>query len=180
MEGGNEMTKAAMLTHLQHLNLACRGCDLRSGLGGCVFGEGNVDSSVVFVGREAFAQRTEVLLHQILQEAGFDTQDVYITNILKCRPSRKPTLSHMETCLPWLRKQYRILKPSVMVLLGLTTAQTILDKDITLKQFGQWFQRGDTMMMPIYHPGSLLTSPLRREICVEYLRKVKEVCKGCI
>jgi len=169
-----------MLSHLQQMNMACTQCDLRNGYLELVFGEGNVNSPLVFVGREPFAQRTQELLHQILQEAGFGTGDVYITNILKCRPSRKPTLSHMETCLPWLRKQYRILKPSVMVLLGLTTAQTILDKDITLKQFGQWFQRGDTMMMPIYHPGSLLTSPLRREICVEYLRKVKEVCKGCI
>ncbi|MCL1919172.1 MAG: hypothetical protein FWG14_12925, partial [Peptococcaceae bacterium] len=58
-------------------------------------------------------------------------------------------------------------------------AQAILDKNIQMNQCrGQWFKRGNTMMMPLWHPGSLLRSPLRREICVEYLRKVKEVCKA--
>ena len=170
------MTKSAMLSHLEHMNLACTQCALRNGAQGMVFGEGNVNSSLVFVGREPFARRTEELLHQMLEEAGFRREDVYLTYIVKCCCSRKPNLSHMQQCLSWLRRQYRILKPSAMVLLGLTTAQTLLDKEITLNQFGQWFQRGGTMMMPVYHPGSLLKSPLRREICVEYFRLVKEMC----
>lgn len=111
------MTKSAMLSDLEHMNLACTECTLRSGLGGFVFGEGNVDSPIVFVSEEPFVQQTDEVFHQMLEEAGFHRQDVYMTNIVKCCPGRKPTLSQMRTCLPWLRKQYRILKPSLMVLL---------------------------------------------------------------
>ena len=175
------MTKSAMLSNLEHMNLACTECNLRSGLGGFVFGEGNADSPLVFVSEEPFVQRTDELFHQMLEAAGFQRQDVYITNIVKCRPGRKPTLSQMKTCLPWLRKQYSILKPSLMVLLGLASTQTILDKDIRMKQCrGKWFQRGNTMMMPIYHPGSVVRNPIWREILIDDLRVVKKACEDSL
>jgi DNA polymerase len=173
------MTKSARLSDLEHMNLACTQCELRTGWGGVVFGEGNADTSVVFVTDKPFTQRTGEVLHQMMEEAGFRTGDVYITTIVKCCPSRKPTLSQIQTCLPWLRKQYSILKPSFMVLLGLSAAQAILDKDIKMKQCrGQWFKRGNTMMMPIYHPEAVVRNPLRREIFVDDLRWVKEACKA--
>jgi DNA polymerase len=66
-----------------------------------------------------------------------------------------------------------------MVLLGLVTAQDILDKDIKMTQCrGKWFKRGNTMMMPLYHPGAVVHNPLRREIFVDDLRCVKLVCDG--
>ena len=171
------MTKSAMLSNLEHMNRACTECELRTGLGAFVFGYGNVDSPIVFVSEEPFVQRTDELLHQRLEEAGFQRQDVYITHIVKCCPSRKPTLSQRDKCLPWLRKQYSILKPSVMVLLGLKAAQTILDKDIKMKQCrGKWFRRGNTKMMPVYHPEAVVRNPLWREIFIDDLRWVKKVC----
>jgi DNA polymerase len=137
-----------------------------------------VDASVVLVSGEPFARRTADALKQMVEEAGFLSEDVYITPIVKCCLGTKPTLSQVQSCLPWLRKQYSILKPSVMVLLGRRAAQTILGQDIQISRCcGQWFQRGNTMMMPLDHPGSVVRYPLRRAICVEYLRKVKEVCK---
>ena len=173
------MTKSARLSDLEQMNLACTQCELRTGYNAFLFGEGNADSPIVFVTDKPFTQASTELLHQMLEEAGFGIQDVYITNIVKCCPSRKPTLSQIERCLPWLRKQYSILKPSFMVLLGLSAAQAILDKDIKLKLCrGKWVKRGNTMMMPIYHPEAVVRNPLRREIFVDDLRWVKEACKA--
>jgi DNA polymerase len=173
------MTKSARLSDLATMAQGCTQCDLRTPGKGFVFGEGNAESSVVFVSEETFSQRTSDPFTQMLEEAGFLIQDVYMTNIVKCSCGRTPRPSERQTCLPWLRKQYSILKPAVMVLLGQGAAQAILDKDIQISECrGQWFQRGNTTMMPTFHPGYVLRRPLQREIFVDDLRWVKRVCEG--
>ncbi|MCL1791009.1 MAG: uracil-DNA glycosylase [Peptococcaceae bacterium] len=170
-------------------NLACNHCELRSGCRGVVFGEGNPDSPVLFVGEgpgqteddmgRPFVGRAGELLNQMLTEVGFRRENVYITNIVKCRPpgNRTPSPDEMERCLPWLRKQYAILKPRIMVLMGLAATCGILDKDMKMNRCrGRWFRRGDIQILPIYHPAAVLRNSDWREICVADLRLVKQVC----
>ncbi|MCL1918059.1 MAG: uracil-DNA glycosylase [Peptococcaceae bacterium] len=184
------MTKSEKLSALKTMNLACCECALRSGCKGVVFGEGNIESPVMFVGEgpgqtedelgKPFVGRAGELLNKMLKEAGFLRQDVYVTNIVKCRPpgNRTPVQAEMETCLPWLRKQFSILKPRYMVLMGLAATHGILDKDIRMNQCrGKWFQRGDIMMMPVYHPAAVLRNPAWRETCIADFRLVKQVCE---
>jgi DNA polymerase len=183
------MTKSEQLKQLEKTTLACTLCSLREGCSGVVFGEGNPDSSVMFVGEgpgqkedqlgRPFVGRAGELLNKMLEEAGYQRKDVYITNIVKCRPpeNRTPLPAEMERCLPWLRKQYNILKPRYMVLMGLAATHGILDKNIKMNQCrGKWFQRGELMMMPIYHPAAVLRNPSWREICVADLKLIKQVC----
>ncbi|MCL1853967.1 MAG: uracil-DNA glycosylase [Peptococcaceae bacterium] len=184
------MTKSEKLNALMQMNLACRQCALRSGCRGVVFGEGDMDSPVMFVGEgpgqtedemgRPFVGRAGELLNKMLTEAGFRREDVYITNIVKCRPpgNRTPSLDEMERCLPWLRKQYAVLKPRFMVLMGLAATHGILDKDIRMNQCrGKWFRRGDIQMLPIYHPAAVLRNPAWFEVCAADLRLVKQVCE---
>jgi DNA polymerase len=168
--------KSAALAALRRTVLACTKCGhLVAARTNVVFGVGNPDADVMFVGEapgadedlagEPFVGKAGQLLTKIIQTMGFSREQVYIANILKCRPdtpgqaagNRKPTPSEMSTCIGYLEKQIDIIKPKVLVALGATAVEGLLGKTVGITRLrGNWqFYRG-IPLMPTYHPAYLL------------------------
>ena len=114
---------------------------------------------------EPFVGRAGQLLTRIIEAMGFRREDVYIANVLKCRPdippgisgNRKPTPEEMKTCLPWLEKQIELIKPRVMVALGATALEGLLGaKTAVNKLRGRWLDFHGIPVMPTYHPAYMI------------------------
>jgi uracil-DNA glycosylase len=140
-----------------------------------VFGVGNVKAKLMFVGEapgadedaqgEPFVGRAGHLLTRVINTMGLSRKDVYIANILKCRPNmppqapgnRKPTAEEMKTCIPWLERQIELIQPQVMVALGGTAVEGLLGHwaGIT-KMRGNWQTYRKIPVMPTFHPSYLL------------------------
>ena len=158
-------------------------------------GVGNLDADIMFVGEapgadedaqaEPFVGRAGQLLNRIIKTMGLHREDVFIGNILKCRPdvdssagNRKPTPSEMETCIPWLWRQIDLIQPKVLVALGDTAVKGLIPELRTgiTKIRGQWLQFRNIPLMPTYHPAYLLrnqTLALKRQ-CWEDMLAVME------
>ena len=140
-----------------------------------VFGVGNPSADLMFVGEapgadedaqgEPFVGRAGQLLTRIIETMGFSRGDVYIANVLKCRPdmpagafgNRPPTPAEMETCLPYLREQIEIIRPKVLVALGATAVEGLLGARGAMRELrGRWHSFNDTPLMVTYHPAYLL------------------------
>lgn len=140
-----------------------------------VFGIGNRQAELMFVGEapgadedrlgEPFVGRAGQLLTKIIEAMGFSRDDIFIANVLKCRPdmpagesgNRKPRMDEMSTCLPWLREQIALVKPRVMVALGATAAEGLLGETRPMRELrGQWLDFQSTPVMVTYHPAYLL------------------------
>jgi len=168
----------------------CSNCHLRAGCRGVVFGEGNPHSPVMFVGEgpgrtedelgRPFVGKAGQLLDKILAAAEMPRETVYITNIVKCRPpgNRTPTVPEMQACLPWLRRQFAVIKPKYMVLLGLAASHGILSPDLKMgASHGLWFERGDVKILPTYHPAAVLRDPNLRRLVWEDFQKISAMLK---
>ena len=140
-----------------------------------VFGVGNPSADLMFVGEapgadedsqgEPFVGRAGQLLTRIIQTMGFSRDNVYIANVLKCRPdmpkgapgNRAPTPLEMETCLPYLRQQIEIIQPKVLVALGAVAVEGLLGTRGTMRELrGRWHSFNETPLMITYHPAYLL------------------------
>jgi uracil-DNA glycosylase len=140
-----------------------------------VFGVGNPKAELMFVGEapgadedaqgEPFVGRAGQLLTKIIQAMGFSREDVYIANVLKCRPdmppgvsgNRKPTSKEMSTCLPWLERQIGLIKPRAMVALGATAVEGLLGATAPVSKVrGRWLDFRGIPVMATYHPAYLL------------------------
>lgn len=140
-----------------------------------VFGVGNPNAELMFVGEapgededeqgEPFVGRAGQLLTKIIETMGFKRTDVYIGNVLKCRPdmppgvsgNRKPRLDEMQTCLPYLREQISIIQPRVLVALGATALEGLTGKSMPMGAArGRWLDFDGTPLMVTYHPAYLL------------------------
>ncbi|MDX2079351.1 MAG: uracil-DNA glycosylase [Terrimicrobiaceae bacterium] len=140
-----------------------------------VFGVGNREADLMFVGEapgadedaqgEPFVGRAGQLLTKIIQAMGFERSDIYIANVLKCRPdmpegesgNRKPKAEEMATCLPWLREQIALVRPKVIVALGSTAAEGLLETNAPMRELrGRWQDFEGTPVMVTYHPAYLL------------------------
>lgn len=160
---------------LQGFNGQISGC-LKCALGHTrtkfVFGVGNPHATLMFVGEapgadedaqgEPFVGRAGQLLNKILAAITMNREDVYICNILKCRPpnNRTPFPEEVELCIPYLKKQIAIIKPKLIVCLGLTAAQNILQvNDSLTKLRGRTLQFEGTPLRVTYHPAALLRNP---------------------
>lgn len=140
-----------------------------------VFGVGNPKAELMFIGEapgadedlqgEPFVGRAGQLLTKIIQAMGFRREDVYIANVLKCRPdmppgvsgNRKPTPKEMSTCLPWLERQIDFIKPRVMVALGATALEGLLGATTPVSKVrGRWLEFRGIPVMATYHPAYLL------------------------
>jgi len=161
---------------LQQATLACRKCPhLVASRHQVVFGVGNPDAELMFVGEapgadedlqgEPFVGRAGELLTRIIQTMGFSRQEVYIANVLKCRPdmppgksgNRPPTAEEMATCLPYLREQIALIEPKLMVALGGVAMRGLLGVDQPMKSLrGRWHQFAGIPVMPTFHPSYLL------------------------
>jgi len=169
--------KQTAFTELKNRAMACVKCpNLASSRKNVVFGVGDIESPLLFVGEapgadedeqgEPFVGAAGQLLTRIIKAMGFSRENVYIANILKCRPdmpqgssgNRKPTTDEMKTCLPYLLEQIDIIKPSVIVALGATAVEGLFGKSALgiTKQRGNWMSFRDTPLMPTFHPAYLL------------------------
>ena len=147
-----------------------------------VFGVGNPKAELMFVGEapgadednqgEPFVGRAGQLLTRIIEAMGFRREEVYIANVLKCRPdmpagvsgNRKPTLEEMKTCLPWLEKQIELIKPRAMVALGATALEGLLGATTAVSKVrGRWLDFHGIPVMATYHPAYLLRNQLVTE-----------------
>ncbi|HZC58851.1 MAG TPA: uracil-DNA glycosylase, partial [Chthoniobacterales bacterium] len=139
-----------------------------------VFGVGNPKAELMFVGEapgadedmqgEPFVGRAGELLTKIIQTMGYQRSDVYIANVLKCRPdippgspNRQPTVTEMETCLPYLRQQIELIRPKIMVALGGTAMRGLFGTAEPMKQLrGRWHDFDSIPVMATFHPSYLL------------------------
>ena len=164
------------LESLRQRALACAKCDhLVASRKQVVFGVGNPAADLMFVGEapgadedelgEPFVGQAGKLLTKIIDTMGLSRGEVYIANILKCRPdtpgrstgNRQPTLDEMKTCVPWLHEQIDLIQPRVLVALGKTAVGGLLEKEVAITRFrGQWQEYRGIPLMPTFHPAYLL------------------------
>ena len=143
-----------------------------------VFGVGNIQAELMFVGEapgadedeqgEPFVGRAGQLLTKIIEAMGYRRADIYIANVLKCRPpqNRMPLPDEMNNCRPYLLEQIDVIKPKVIVALGATAVRALLDVQIGItKMRGNWYTFHNTPIMPTFHPAYLLRNPpAKREV----------------
>jgi len=150
----------------------CKRCKLHGERHHIVFGEGNPRTDLVFVGEapgrdedmqgKPFVGRAGQLLTDIIKAMGLERKDVYICNILKCRPpkNRNPEPDEIATCEPFLIKQLEAIQPSVICAMGKFAAQTLLKKDTAISLLrGRFHSYHGIKLMPTYHPAYLLRNP---------------------
>ncbi len=172
---------------------ACRACGLAEGRTNVVFGVGDPEAEVLFIGEgpgeqedrkgEPFVGRAGQLLDKMLVAVGLDRSKIYIANIVKCRPpkNRDPLPEEQEACLHWLREQTKLISPKIIVCLGRIAGMKLLKPDLKItKEHGQWFTRGGVQMMATLHPAALLRNPHQKpEAFKDFLalrEKVRELC----
>ena len=167
---------AATLAAINETVKACRKCEhLAASRTQTVFGTGNPNADLMFVGEapgadedrlgEPFVGRAGELLTRIITAMGLTRDDVYIANVLKCRPdmpkgapgNRPPTPLEMQRCLPYLREQIAIIQPRVLVALGKTAMLGLIGADQSMSAMrGRWFEFENIPLLPTYHPSYLL------------------------
>jgi uracil-DNA glycosylase family 4 len=174
----------------------CTRCKLHKTRHSIVFGDGNPKAQLVFVGEGPghdedmqglpFVGRAGKLLTQMIEAMGLQRKDVYICNVVKCRPpeNRQPEKDEVAECSPFLMRQIDAIAPKVIVCLGSTAAQTILETNRGISQFrGQWLEFRGRKLMATYHPAYLLRNPSAKSEVWKDLQKVMaelglEVKKG--
>ncbi|MFA5203660.1 MAG: uracil-DNA glycosylase [Lentisphaeria bacterium] len=167
---------------------ACSRCDLcRAGRRQTVFSDGDPHAELMFIGEGPgadedaqgipFVGAAGQLLTKMIEGMQFRRQEVYICNIVKCRPpnNRQPTHEEGEACLPYLRRQIELVKPRCIVLLGSTALWHLLRAKGITKTHGQWQKFNDIPVMPTYHPSFLLRVPERKRECWNDLQQVMKV-----
>ena len=165
----------------------CQKCELCKTRTNCVFGVGNENADIMFVGEAPgeqedlsgvpFVGRAGQLLDKFLYDVDISREDVYIANILKCRPpkNRDPLPEEEDMCIDFLRRQVSLIKPKVIVCLGRISAMRLIKPDFKITQeHGKWFKKGDVMMTAVYHPAALLRDPRKKEDMLEDMKAIKQ------
>jgi DNA polymerase len=190
--------KSAAFEALRERALVCGKCaHLQASRKNVVFGVGNIDAPLMFVGEapgadedeqgEPFVGRAGQLLTKIIEATGLKRGDVYIANILKCRPdtpgqsagNRKPTPEEMATCIPYLHEQIDIIQPKVLIALGATAVEGLLGKTLGITKLrGNWQTYRGTPLMPTYHPAYLLRNQAmteKRKVWEDFLKVMEKL-----
>ena len=183
-----EWENAKSLEELNDLIKDCTKCPLHKSRNKFVFGIGNPDADVMVVGEgpgaeedkqgEPFVGRAGKLLNDILKAIKFERSEVYIANIVKSRPpgNRTPTAEEMDACFPYLDKQIELIKPKLILALGLTAAQGLLKKrDSLTKMRGNVYEYKGIRTMVTYHPAALLRNPNWKRGCWEDVQKFRKL-----
>lgn len=173
---------------------SCRECSLCETRKNVVFGVGSREAEVLFIGEgpganedeqgEPFVGRAGKLLDDMLAIIGLKREDVYIANIVKCRPpeNRDPLGVEQDACIGYLRRQTALLRPKIIVCLGRIAAMKLIRGDFKIsREHGQWFEKGGIQMTAVYHPAALLRDPRRRPEAFDDFKalqtKVREICE---
>ncbi len=165
---------------LDELEIKCKNCtkcDLCEGRTNLVFGIGKKDADIMLIGEgpgenedlqgQPFVGRSGQLLDKFLASVDLSRdKNVYIANMVKCRPpkNRDPKPEEQDMCINWLRKQFKIIKPKIVVCVGRISAQKLIDKNFKVtQQHGQFIDKNGTLFMGTYHPAAILRNPNNKE-----------------
>ena len=163
----------------------CKLCEARTNV---VFGVGNPEADVMFIGEgpgenedlqgEPFVGRGGQLLDKMLKAVDLDRKkNIYIANIVKCRPpkNRDPEPTEQEECIQWLRNQVKLINPKIIVCLGRISAAKLIKPDIKItKEHGIFFEKGNFLMMATLHPAALLRNPNNKPAAFDDFIKLRE------
>ena len=175
------------LSELEQKAKICRQCRLREDCRQVVFGEGKSDARLMLVGEgpgmdedlqgRPFVGKAGQLLDKILQAAELPRQEVFIGNVVKCRPpgNRLPHPDEVRVCKNYLEAQIRIIKPQILVCMGSLATQVIIDPRarITITR-GKWFNRQGIKMMAVFHPAALLRNPSYKRPTWEDFKQIRD------
>lgn len=170
----------------------CQRCKLCAGRTHIVFGVGNPRAKLMFIGEgpgrdedlqgEPFVGRAGQLLTDIITKGmGLKREDVYIANVVKCRPpeNRNPEPDEVAACEPFLKKQIELIRPEIIVGLGKFAVQTLLQSKVPITKLrGQWHSYHGIKLMPTFHPAYLLRNPGDKKLVWEDIKKVIEAQRG--
>lgn len=172
---------------LEDTCLQCRRCQLCSGRHSVVFGVGNKNADIMFIGEgpgeqedlkgEPFVGPAGKLLDDMLSIIDLDRTNVYIANIVKCRPphNRDPQEEEQNACIDYLRNQVALVNPKIIVCLGRIAAQKIIDPSFRItRDHGSWRCRNGVWMTALYHPSALLRDLSKRPETFEDLLEIRE------
>lgn len=176
------------LPELERTVLNCQKCALGKTRTKAVFGQGAADSMIMFIGEapgyyedqqgKPFVGKAGLLFDKMLAAIDLSRENIYITNILKCRPpnNRNPLTEESEKCLDYLRTQVRLIRPDILVCLGAVAAKIIINKDFKITQNrGNWYKKGRFHITSIYHPAALLRDPHKKRDTWKDLQSIKEL-----
>lgn len=165
----------------------CQKCHLRSTCSQVVFGQGNINAQVMLVGEGPggqedqqgvpFVGKAGQLLDKILKAAEFKREDVYITNVVKCRPpsNRLPHPDEVKICRNYLEAEIRLIKPQIIVCLGSLASQTVIDSRARITKIrGQWLWRDNIRIMATFHPAALLRNESYKRPTWEDFKKIRD------
>jgi DNA polymerase len=184
----NPVSETGSLEGLRAAIGDCRRCKLCAGRTNLVFGVGNPNARLMFVGEgpgrdedlqgEPFVGRAGQLLTDIITKGmGLRREDVYIANVVKCRPpeNRNPEPDEVAACEPFLKKQIELIHPEIIVGLGKFAVQTLLQSKMPITKLrGQWHSYHGIKLMPTFHPAYLLRNPGDKKLVWEDIKKVIE------
>jgi len=170
----------------------CKRCSLSEGRKNIVFGEGNPDARLMFIGEapgreedlqaRPFVGDAGMLLTRLIEKMGFNREDVYIANILKCRPpmNRDPEKDEIELCKGFVERQIEIINPEVIISLGRISAQTFIgNAALKMKEIrGNFFDYKGVPLMPTFHPAYLLRNPKDKWLTWSDAKKVLDILKS--
>ena len=162
----------------------CRLCETRTNV---VPGEGNPDARLMFIGEgpgrdedlqgRPFVGRSGELLTRMIRGIGLEREQVYICNVVKCRPpqNRNPEPDEAAACLNYLRAQVGLVRPQVVVLLGKIACRYTLQQEVSvMRAHGTWFERKGVWFIPTYHPSALLRNPALKRDSWDDFQKIRE------
>jgi uracil-DNA glycosylase family 4 len=165
----------------------CKRCKLSNGRLNLVFGEGAPNARLVFVGEgpgreedlegRPFVGEAGRLLDRIIKAMGLNREEVYICNVVKCRPphNRDPEEDEIEACMPFLRKQLSLISPEVICTLGRVAAQCLLGREFRItRERGKWHSFMNIPLMPTFHPAYLLRNSSAKRQVWEDVQKIME------
>lgn len=165
---------------------SCHACALGDNRTNCVFGTGNKNADLLFIGEAPgeqedltgtpFVGRAGQLLDKFLFAVDIQRESVYIANILKCRPpkNRDPLPEEEDACIGYLREQLRLIQPKVIVCLGRIAAMRVIKPDFKItKEHGVWFRKGEYLITAVYHPAALLRDPRKKEDMLTDMKSIK-------
>ena len=168
--------------------IACTKCELHKSRKNAVPGEGPIDAKIMFVGEgpgqnedeqgRPFVGAAGKLLTELLESIGLSRSEVFITNIVKCRPpsNRAPRKSEIETCNPYLLSQIRLVKPRIVCALGSPAIATLLGEEFSAtRAHGRPMSKGDVTILPMYHPAAALYDASLKETLASDFKTLKDL-----
>lgn len=176
-----------LFAKLKEQTMECDLCRLRFSCKQVVFGRGNPEAKIFFVGEGPGAQEDEQglpfvgksgkLLDKIISTAGLKPEEIYIANVVKCRPpdNRIPLADEVTACKPYLLKQIGLIAPLIVVTLGAAATQALIDRKAKItKVRGVYTEIDGLKFMPTFHPAALLRDPSKKPLVIEDIEKVRD------